>query len=188
MKNLSRRIVAELSVLAWLATMATAWAVPSEDELLKDLNSGDAGKIVDAFQAFEKHYPTSPNVVPFIKKFLDDPRETVKRKAAREAGILHVDLSPAELKQVCGLLTSGNSKAVVDGLKALRDIKRPEAVPDILPCLKNSNKFVIRDACRTLAVIGSKDLIPSIQPLLAYPDPAVQKDAQEAISKLQAKS
>jgi HEAT repeat protein len=77
---------------------------------------------------------------------------------------------------------------VSDGLKALRDIKKPEVVPDIVPFLKNSDPYVIRDACRTLAVLGNKDQIPLIEPLLTHPDPKVKKDAQEAIEKLRAKS
>jgi HEAT repeat protein len=176
-------------MLALLAAVPAAWAQSkTESQLIADLNSGDAHKIIDAFQDFEKHYPTSTGVVPYIKKFLNDTDEPVKRKAAREAGLFHVDLSPAELKQVCALLSSSNPRAVVDALKALRDLKKPEVIPDILPCLSNSNKNVLRDACRTLAVLGNKDLIPSIEPLLHHSDSAVQKDARDAISKLQSKS
>jgi HEAT repeat protein len=188
MRNMRGRIIARVSLLALLAAASTAWAAPSENELIADLNSGNEKKIVSAFQDLEKHYPTSTNVVPFIKKYLDDAREPVKRKAAREAGIFHVDLSSDELKKVCSLLTSSNPKAVSDGLKALRDIKKPEVVPDIVPFLKNSDPYVIRDACRTLAVLGNKDQIPLIEPLLTHPDPKVKKDAQEAIEKLRAKS
>jgi len=188
MKNLRKRMVAEVSLLALLATVATAGAAPSEDKLLRELESGDSKKVVAAFLALEKNYPMSVNVVPYIRKMVSDSREPVKRKAAREAGIFHVDLSPTELNQVCELLTASDPKAVIDGLKALRDIKRPEAIPNIMPCLKSSNKFILRDSCRTLAVLGNKDLIPSIEPLLKDPDPGVQKDAQDAITKLSAKT
>jgi HEAT repeat protein len=173
--------------LVFLAAASAVWAVPAEDQLISQLGSGDSSKVVAAFQSLEKNYPLSTNVVPFIKKMVGDSREAVKRKAAREAGIYHVDLSADELKQVCSLLTDSNWRAVEDGLKALRDLKKPDAAASVVPCLKNPNDHVMRDACRTLAVIGDKSVVPSIQPLLSNPNPAVHKDAQDAIDALNAK-
>ena len=76
----------------------------------------------------------------------------------------------------------------MDGLIALRGLKAPEALPEILPLLNHATPSVIRDACRTVAVLGGKEHIALIEPLLKHADPKVQLDAQDAIFKLKAKS
>lgn len=161
-----------------------------EDQLIKDLASPDADKVQDALGNLESIYDKKldvTNAFPVIKSLLGDSREPVRRKAARIAGIFHLQLTDAELKLVCAQLKANDWKEVQSGLKALRDLNVPSTVPDILPCLNHPNPYVVRDACRTLAVVANKDVIPSIQPLLNSPDNAVKKDAQDAIAKLQSK-
>ena len=123
-----------------------------------------------------------------MKKLLTDPRLKVQRKAARVLGVLHAPVDQTDINNICTLLKSTNTDTITDGLKALRGLTAPSAVPDILPLLDHSNSHIIRDACRTLAVLGNKDLIPKIEPLLKNPQPAVQKDAQDAIMALRSKS
>ena len=93
-------------------------------------------------------------------------------------------ITDPEVKRLCDILKTGKPDAVVKALKSLRDMDAPEAVPEILPCLTNSNSNVIRDACRTLAVLGDKSIVPSIEPLLKHSRADVRKDAQDAIDAL----
>lgn len=160
------------------------------DQCIIDLASPDAGKVQDALSHLEDLSQANQEVAkafPAIKSLLGDTREPVRRKAARIAGIFHLQLTEAELGQVCAQLKANDWREVQSALKALRDLKVPSTIPDILPCLSHPNPFVVRDACRTLAVVATKDVIPAIQPLLNNPNKAVQKDAQDAIDKLQAK-
>jgi HEAT repeat protein len=104
---------------------------------------------------------------------------------------MHADVNEQDVKAICALLKEPNVGANQEGLKSLRGLQGPAvagAVPDILPCLKNSNSYVVRDACRTLAVLGNKDVIPLIEPLLNSPESKVKKDAQDAIAALRSKS
>jgi len=176
-----------LAVLAFSQMISTA-APPSEETLITDLASPKAGKVTDALQDLEKHYPTSTNAFSTIKKLLSDPRIKVQRKAARVLGSLHAPVDQTDIGNICALLKSTDANTVQDGLRALRGLDAPSAVPEILPLLNHSSPFVIRDACRTLAVIGNKNVIPQIEPLLKSQEPAIQKDAQDAIVALKAKS
>jgi HEAT repeat protein len=175
-----------VAVLAFSQTVSSA-APPSEASLIADLASPKEGIVTDALQGLEKNYPTSTNAFSTIKKLLTDPRLKVQRKAARVLGSLHAPVDQADIKSICTLLKSSDPATLTDGLKALRGLNAPSAVPAILPLLNHSNPHIIRDACRTLAVLGNKDLIPQIEPLLKNPDPAVQKDAQDAIAALRSK-
>jgi HEAT repeat protein len=105
-------------------------------------------------------------------------------------GALHADVSNDDVKAICALLKSADPDEAIDGLKALRGLKAPQAVPQITPILKETNRHpnVIRDACRTLAVLGDKSVIREIEPLLNNPNAAIKKDAQDAIFVLKAKS
>jgi len=190
MSKLYRRGFIGMLVLAvfTLALPVFARTALSEDELVAQLSSSDEKKVVDALQQLEKEYPTGTKAVPAMKKLLTDDRIKVKRKAARVLGVIHADLSDADIAAICTLLKSPDPEAVTDGLKALRGLKAPSAVPEILPLLKNPTPNVIRDACRTLAVLGDKSVIPDIEPLLNSPNKAVVQDAQDAIFALKAKS
>lgn len=160
----------------------------AEDKLIADLSSPNDQVVAKALLRLEKQFYYSTQPFPMAKKLLaDSSRLVVQRKAARYLGAVHAKVDETDLKSIYSFLTSTDSKTVIDGLKTLRGLEAPQAVPQIIPCLNNSDPFVKRDACRTLAVLGNKDVIPSIEPLLKDPEPKVQKDAQDAISTLQAK-
>lgn len=175
-----------LAVLAFSQTISSA-APPTEAALIANLASPKEGTVTSALQSLEKEYPTSTNAFPTMKKLLTDPRDKVARKAARVLGSLHAPVDATDIKNICALLKSTDLDTITDGLKALRGLDAPSAVPDIVPLLDHANSHIVRDACRTLAVIGNKDLIPKIEPLLKSPDKAIQKDAQDAIVALKAK-
>ncbi len=189
MSKIYERSFIGMLVLSFLALALPVLAAPlSEDELIAQLSSSDEKKVYDALQHLEKQYPTGTKALPAMKKLLADDRIKVKRKAARVLGVIHADLSDAEIASICTLLKSSDPEVLTDGLKALRGLKAPSAVPEILPVLKNPTPNVVRDACRTLAVLGDKSVIPDIEPLLKDPNPKVQQDAQDAIFALKAKS
>src|SRR5262249_45514686 len=150
-----------------------------------------------ALDRLPKWYPYSTNAVAVIKEILVrrapvlspyEPQNIVTRKAARALGNYHATLTPDELKVIYEFFMAPHDPdSIMDGLKALRGMHVPEAVPQILPMLRDPNTHVVRDACRTLAVIGNRDVIPYIQPLLAHPSGDVRADAKDAIAKLQVK-
>jgi HEAT repeat protein len=182
--------VAGVLIVSVLTMPSLLWAakVRPEDELISDLASEKAATVTVALQQLEKNYPTSPKALPIIKGLLKDPRSEVRCKAARVLGAVRADVSDADIAAICALLKAGDPKEVGDGLKALRGLNAPGAVPNILPLLKDADTHTVRDACRTLAVLANKDVIPSIEPLLNHSDKAVRKDAQDAIDKLRAKT
>jgi HEAT repeat protein len=175
-----------LAVLAFSTTISLA-APPTEASLIANLASPKEGIVIDALSGLEKNYPTSTNAFPAMKKLLPDPRIKVARKSARVLGVLHAPVDETDITNICALLKSTDLDTITDGLKALRGLDAPSAVPEITPLLNHPNSHIVRDACRTLAVIGDKSLIPQIEPLLKNPEPAVQKDAQDAIVALKAK-
>lgn len=175
-----------LAALAFSTTISPA-APPTEASLIASLSLPKEGTVTSALQGLEKNYPTSTNAFPQMKKLLADPRIAVARKAARVLGVLHAPVDQTDIANICKLLRSPDVDTITDGLKALRGLDAPSAVPEITPLLTHPNSHIVRDACRTLAVIGNKSVIPQIEPLLKSPEPAVQKDAQDAIMALKAK-
>ena len=177
-----------------LALMTTVFPVlageKTEDQLIAELASSNERKVTDALLKLEKQYPTSTNAFPTMKQLLKDPREKVRRKAARVLGALHAEVDADNIKSICALLKSTTTEEVIDGLKALRGLKAQSAIPEITPLLSNTSLHpnIIRDACRTLAVLGDKDTIKVIEPLLTNPNKAIQQDAQDAIYVLKNKS
>lgn len=189
MNTTNKRDLIAMLVLAVLALSLPVFAAaPTEDKLIADLSSPKEGTVVSALANIESHYPHTTSALPAIKKLLADPRPAVMRKAARVLGVLHAPVNNTDVANICVLLKSTDAATLTDGLKSLRGLNAPQAVPDILPLLNNPNSHIKRDACRTLAVLGNKDVIPKIQPLLKDPEPAVQKDATDAITALQSKS
>jgi HEAT repeat protein len=182
--------LAGMLLLAFLATASPLLAAKAktEDELIADLGAAKPKTVTDALLHLEKEYPTSSKALPIIKGLLKDSRSEVRCKAARVLGALHTDVDQADLKNIYALLKASDPKEVMEGLKALRGLRAPDAVPEILPLLKHSTANVVRDACRTLAVLGNKDTIPAIEPLLKDSDAKIQKDAQDAIFALRSKS
>jgi HEAT repeats len=194
MKILSKTILAGVF---WTLTISafTLQAAPTgsneETKLIQDLSATNSDAIItDAMSELERRYhkdPSQTNAIPALKALLTDKRSPVRRKAARILGIFHAQLNDAEIKEVCAQLHASDWGEIQSGLKALRDLNTPQAVPDILPLLKYPNQFVVRDACRTLAVIADKSVISSIEPLLQNPNKAVVKDARKAINTLKNK-
>src|SRR6266496_4104762 len=156
-------LVAALLLAMFTAVSPALAAEKTEDQLIAELASPNAAKVTEALLKLEKQYPTSTKALPTMKKLLKDPREKVRRKAARVLGVLHAELDQENLKDICALLKATDPQEVMDGLKSLRGLKAAEVVPEIMPLLKHSNPGVIRDACRTLAVLGNKDVIPAIE-------------------------
>ena len=185
----SLSVAVMLAMVGLIASPSWMEAAPrSEAQLIAELASKEEKKVVSALQELEKNYPTTTEALPVIKSLLKDERQGVRRKATRVLGIMHAELSAAEVQLICDMLKASDGKEAVDALKALRDLNSTACLPAIVACLDNPNKNVMRDACRTLAVVGNKDHIKSIEPLLQNPDPAVQKDARDAIFKLKNKS
>jgi HEAT repeat protein len=181
-------IALTLGVFALTTSQVEAAKVKTEEQLIADLASPKEDVVADAMLKIEKQFPTSTKAIPEIKKYLGDNRAKVRRKAARVIGVLHADVTSAEIKTICGLLKAAEPREVMDGLIALRGLKAEEALPEITPLLNHAAPGVIRDACRTIAVLGGKEHIPLIEPLLKHADPKVQLDAQDTLFKLKAKS
>ena len=183
-----RRFAVEgLVFSAVVAVLASCASTRPESELLRDLNSPSANVVCDALQGLEKRYPDSDAARTQIIARLDDPREEVRRKAARVLGAIGVRLDDGQTAKVVALLSSPDGDAVIDGLKALRGTGNASAVPAILPLLRHSDRYVKRDACRTLAVLGDRSIVPAIEPLANHPDHEVAEDARLAIARLQQK-
>jgi hypothetical protein len=125
----------------------------------------------------DKHFATDGGI----------PHAFLVRKAARALGNYHAVLDQDDLDIIYGFLGASDPDVVMDGLKTLRGLNVPQAVPKILPLLKDENHNIVRDSCRTLAVLGDKNTIPFIEPLLKDSRFDVRRDAQGAIDKLRAK-
>lgn len=166
--------------------MVIASDIKTDEQLIQDLNATNPETtVIDALARLEKGRVTT--ALPAIKRLLSDSRPPVRIKAARIVGNFSADVDDSDLKVLCAMLKSTDTREVEASVKALRALNAPSAVPEILPLLKSDDTHIIRDACRTLAVLANKDAIPSIESLLQHPDPAVQRDAKDAIAALRAK-
>ena len=189
MKRICARSLVGACLLALFAISVPVQAAEkTEDQLIADLDSPKESVVTSAMLKLEKTYPTSTKALPKIKTLLTDARPSVRRKAARVLGVLHTEVSDADLKAITAMLKATEPREVMDALISLRGLKAAQTVPDILPLLQDKTPNVIRDACRTLAVHGNKSTIASIEPLLNHPNAAVKKDAQDAIFTLKNKS
>ena len=175
------------SLLLWTACETTP-VDNSQEALMQRMQSSNPDIAAAAMQSWEKTYPTSTNAFGILRSRLSDPSSKVRRKAGRVLGILHAEVSQADIDAICAMLTSTDTAEVIDALKSLRGLKAPSAVEKILPLLDSPVRNVVRDSCRTLAVLGGPDLIPKLEPLLTHPEPAVRQDAQDAIFILRGKS
>jgi len=185
MKSIIKYLLACAFVLS--ITLPVLAGDASLSETMASLDSPKERTVVGALGDVEKHFPTDASALAKVKGLLADPREKVRRKAARVLGAIHADVSDTDLKNIAALLDSQTKDEVLDGLKALRGLKAQSVVPKIVTLLKNPDSNIERDSCRTLAVIGDKSIVPSIQPLLQSPDKAVVKDANDAIFALSSK-
>lgn len=91
-----------------------------------------------------------------------------------------------QVKELCASLNAKDKGKVEDALKKLATLDAPEAVPEIIPCLMDGEPNVVKAASKTLAVLGNKDAVLYLEPLLKDKD--VRKDAEDALTKLRAKS
>ena len=102
------------SVLVFVASpVQAAKKAKTEDELIADLASPKEDVVADAMLKIEKQFPTSTKAIPEIKKYLGDNRAKVRRKAARVIGVLHADVTSAEIKTICGLFKSADQREVM---------------------------------------------------------------------------
>jgi hypothetical protein len=190
MKHICRRMFIGMSFLALLA-LAPSIKAETEDALIAKLSSPDESTVIATMTRYKKLYRGSTKAFPALKKLLTDSRLKVKERAAGLLGAFHAEVNAEDVKAICALLKEPNVDANTEGLKALRGMQGPAlagAVPEMVPCLQNSNPYVVRDACRTLAVLGNKDQIPLIEPLVNSHDSRVKKDAQDAIAALRSKN
>jgi HEAT repeat protein len=111
----------------------------TEDQLVHDLESKNAFTVLHALNQLEDRFPSSAKAFSAMKELLKDPRGEVRKKAARVLGAVHADVDQTDIKNICAFLKASDEKEVIDGLKALRGLKAPEAVAEILPLLKHSN-------------------------------------------------
>jgi HEAT repeat protein len=177
-------LVALTTVLLALTTSVSAAKEKTEDQLIAELASPKEKVVVAAMLKLERQFPTSPRTTAEIKKYLGDNRSAVRRKAARVLGVLHAEVTAAELEKICALLKATDHREVMDGLIALRGLKAKAVLPQITPLLQHETPNVIRDACRTIAVLGNKEHVPLLEPLLNHANAAVKKDANSAIFTL----
>lgn len=194
-----RRLGVELlivSTLLALVPLALGKPNKTEAQLIEMLNSRDYQKVIDALDRLPHWYPDSTNALSPIKNILKSkvsivppnvPENILARKAARALGYYHATLSHEELEVLFAFLDARDPNVVMDALKAFRGLDTPEAVPRIIPLLKDPNTHVVQDSCRTLGVLGNKDTIATLTPLLKHSKADVRKDARDAISKLQGK-
>lgn len=203
--------IAIIGLAALLAVAPASFAKQSEADLLAMLHSGDYFSMCTALETLPNAYPNSTNAVASIKGILrsnevlvvtkkilgteernhafylrEMPHVMTARAAVRSLGEYHATINDEELAIInTQLLHSRDEEAAMDGLKGLRGMKAPQAVPMILPLLEDHNAHVARDAIRTLAVLGDKSVIPYLTPLLHHPVHAdIGWDAAKAISKL----
>lgn len=175
-----------LAVLLVPSPVALA-ADKSEEELLALLDNPDEGKVTKAMLELERKHSDSEKAKAKISSMVRDPREKVRRKAARVLGAIHAKVDAKTLDGIAALLSEPGKDTVIDGLKALRSLAAGSTVPKIVPLLSSPDENIKRDACRTLAEIADKKVIPKIEPLLSDPNKKVVEDARKAISELKDK-
>lgn len=175
-------------VVALATTPAFAAKVKTEDELIAELAAPKESVVTAAMQKLEKEHPLSTKWHPAVKKMLTDERSKVRRKAGRVLGVVHAEVSDADLKNITAMFKASDPQEVMDALKSLRGLKAQSTLPEVVALLKSPNIGIVRDACRTVADLGNKSNVADIEPLLKHADAKVQKDAADAIFKLNAKS
>ena len=186
-------------------------AKPSESELLDLLHSGDFPKVLSAFDKLPKEYPNDIEAIAAIRGILHTnasmtfteqevgPQRTiyshpvshidVAREAARALGNYHIVATDEDISDIFNqLIKSHDLNATMDGLKALRDMTAPQAVPLLIPLLQDENDHVLRDTIRTLAVLGDDSTVKYIEPFTRHQRLDVIADAKAAIKELKKKS
>jgi len=179
----------------WLGIFAAlVLAVPScispdkpVAQYITDLDSSDDTTVYTALEQIRKVYPTSLAAQAKVKTLLADKRINVRRQAVRTIAAVHAEVNETDLNNIAAFLDDKNPQIIIDGLKALRELKAQSMIPRIIPLLQNPNHSVMRDAIRTLSALGDEKLIPTLQPFLTFPDKNVRQDAAYAIELLKTK-
>lgn len=209
MKTIKAAVLFVFVVIVSLSSQAS----PTESDYLEMLHSGDFQKMKEALHSLPLHYPNSANAIAAIKQMLHNSHEVsvteicttpgkppvsyvrhipptmIARLTARALGNYHATATDADLDVIFDqLIGSHVTDTAMDGLKALRGMDAPQAVPRLLPLLEDGNKHVVQDTLRTLAVLGDESLIPRIEPLIHSHIIYVAGDARDAIKKLKAKA
>src|SRR5262245_52323327 len=86
MKNMTRRSLNTALAIAALTTTVFAAKEKTLDQLLADLASPKDTLVAESLLALEKKHPDAARTNPAVRKLLTDPREKVRRKAARVLG------------------------------------------------------------------------------------------------------
>lgn len=159
----------------------------SEESLITDLKSPKQSVVVDALSNLEGSYLTSTNAHAAMKELLRDPRLEVRRKAARVLGMMHAPVSETDVAAICEMLKSQDPWEIMEGLKALKGLNAPTAVPQIASLLTHPKEHVIREACRALATNGRAEEIPALEALANHADGGVRTDASKAIAAIRAR-
>jgi hypothetical protein len=160
-----------------------------EEYYLEQLQSGNLNQIQTACSRLPVLYPDSSNAVTQIRGILYNYRSLkitqdragadhkphqvtadpilACRACARALGNYHITATDKDLSVIfTELVESHDSDTAMDGLKSIRGMTAPQAVPLLLPLLNDGNVHVLRDTIRTLGVIGDDSVIPHLEPLL----------------------
>jgi len=156
-------------------------------KIMAGLAAADPRVVLNALDDLQEQKPTATNAFASVRKLLNDPRPSVRRKSARVLGELKAPVTADDIDAICRMLNSFDVGEAGDALKSLRGLNAPQAIPKIRPFLQSQRLVLVREACRTLATLGGKDLIPDIEPLLKHPNAEVRRDAQSALTALRAK-
>src|SRR5690349_1770713 len=135
-------------VVALANTPSFAAKLTTEDELIADLASPKESVVVDTMLKLEKQFPLSTKWHPEVKKMLTSNQPKVRRKAGRVLGVVHAEVSDADLKNITAMFKATDPQEVMDALKSLRGLKAQSTLPEVVALLKSPNPGIIRDACR----------------------------------------
>jgi len=92
------------------------------------------------------------------------------------------------VKALCGVVLNHPNKYVrISAIWALKDLGAKEAIPDIVPLLKDQDENIRGRVVEALSKLGAKEAIPDIVPLLKDSDEVVRCSAVDALKELGAK-
>ena len=100
---------ARLSIL-WLLLFVTfttdfkLFGSSSENDVVAALGSTKEGRVLNALQYLEKQPPQSEAILSKVRELLRDPREKIRRKAARVLGILRAAVTQDDLEAIRKML------------------------------------------------------------------------------------
>jgi hypothetical protein len=201
-----------IALIIFSTIICCANANASEESVLKMLYSGDFYNLQAACRTLPKNYPDSLNAIKDLRGILRSnevmiftiteagpnhgaeikvpaAHAMVVREVARALGNYHITPTDEDLSIIFNqLVESHDTDTAMDGLKALRGMNAPNAVPMLIPLLEDGNVHVLRDTIRTLGVLGDESTIKHLEPFMHYPRIDVVSDAEKAIKSLKAQS